>query len=215
MLRVKIQEKIKGFTPLEKNRFKRLKLRLSTERSLTGFTRTPKDINVTSRREVGFTLIEMLVYIAIVTVISVLVVGVLVSLSKSYAQLKITQSINESATSALNRMLLEIRQAYDVDTVASTFNVHPGQLTLDTMDTLGNNTEVSFLVSAGQIRVLENGVDAGVLTRSDVQLTSLIFEHLVSGESEAIRIWMVIEGSIGKVTKEEVFSTAAVLRGSY
>lgn len=191
MLRTKIQEKIKGFA------------------------RTPKDINVTSRREVGFTLIEMLVYVAIVTVISVLVVGVLVSLSKSYAQLKITQSINESATSALNRMLLEIRQAYDVDTVASTFNVHPGQLTLDTTDILGNNTEVSFLVSAGQIRVLENGIDAGVLTRANVQITSLIFEHLINGESEAVRVWMVLKGSIGKVTKEEVFSTAAVLRGSY
>ena len=67
----------------------------------------------------------------------------------------------------------------------------------------------------GQIRVLESGIDAGALTRGDIQVTSLIFEHLISSESEAVRVWMVLEGSIGQVTKEKVFSTAAVLRGSY
>lgn len=157
----------------------------------------------------------MLVYVAIVTITGILVVGVLVSLSKSYVQLKVTESINESATSALNRMILEIRQAYDVDVATSTFNIHPGRLTLNTTNVMGSNTEVTFFVSNGQIRILENGVDAGVLTRSDVQVTSLIFEHVTNNVSEAIRVFLVIEGSLGSVNKEEIFRTAAVLRDSY
>jgi len=157
----------------------------------------------------------MLIFIAVVVTVGVIVVAVLVALSGAYAELKVTQSINESATSALNRMVLEIRQASAVDTATSTFGVDPGILGLDTKDEGGNDVTIAFHRSDGVLKVVEDGVSAGALTRSDVTVKQLLFERFVNGESEAIHISLTLEGSAGTVMKEETFFTTAILRGAY
>ncbi len=90
----------------------------------------------------GVSLVEMLVYIALLTSVTTLVVNGLVTMSKSYTDLRLSKNITTSATTALSRMVYEIRQAQSVDATQSTFVTNPGQLTLNTTPASGVPTTV-------------------------------------------------------------------------
>jgi len=87
-----------------------------------------------SNKTRGLSLIEIVVYIAILSLLSVVVVGILLSLSGVYAELVITKRMNTSAAAALDRMAREVRSAMSVDTASSTLGASPGLLVLSGED---------------------------------------------------------------------------------
>ena len=74
----------------------------------------------------GFTLVEMIIYVAFFAILSVLATEALMVVMKSFYTLRLTQNINQSATTALERMSREVRNAYDIYTVGCPFNTNPG-----------------------------------------------------------------------------------------
>jgi type II secretory pathway pseudopilin PulG len=96
----------------------------------------------------GFTLVEMVVYIGLFSMLSLVAVTSTITIMKSFYSLRITQDVEQSGTTAFERMALEVRNAYDIDTANSTLNSSPGRLTLKTKDSGGNNTTVEFYVAS-------------------------------------------------------------------
>lgn len=163
----------------------------------------------------GFTLVEMIIYIAFFAVLSVSTVNATLLVMKSFYTLRISQNMNQSATTALERMSREIRNAYDVDTMNSTFGTNPGRLTLKTKDSLGANTTVEFYVdSANQLNMRIGGVEQGLLVSSSVSLTNLVFHLITTTNSKAIKIDMILHDARSGVTKTANFYDTIVLRGS-
>jgi len=164
------------------------------------FTRTTK----------GFSLIELLIYIALLSVIVVVVVSVLLSLTRAYGAFKVSQRINNSAITALERITRDSRNAESIDLANSTFDVHPGRLTLNT----GTMT-IEIYLDGDVLKVREDGVDIGSLTTQRVSVSSFVLRHLFSGSIEAIKIELTLTSSQGEFTKTERFYSAAVLRDTY
>lgn len=162
----------------------------------------------------GFTLVEMIIYIAFFAVLSILAVEAIMVVMKSFYTLRLTQNINQSATTALERMSREIRNAYDIDTAGSTFNVSPGLLALRTKDAGGANTTVEFYVSGGQVGMREGGVDKGSLMAKSTTVTNLVFRQITTTNSKAIKIEMSLHDAHGLLTRDAVFYDTIVLRGS-
>lgn len=163
----------------------------------------------------GVTLIESLFYVGILGLLVAATISTLVALNTSYENIKSASSIESAAQTALDRMVREIRSATSVDIGNSTLNASPGRLTLQTTDAGGAAATVEFLVSSSTIRVRENGVDVGPLTSSAVRASSVIFRHVVTPLSEAVRVELVLESGQGDSAKSKNFYATAVLRNSY
>lgn len=138
------------------------------------------------RRTRGFTLIELVVYISIVS--GVLLIAVVLSIDLLRGRAKSTSLIvvNQNARLALERMTAAIRNANLVNAGSSTFGSHPGSLSLQMPDSAVNPTV--FDVSGGAMRVTEGTGSAQSLTSPDIEVTSLLFTYLNQTGSEGIRI---------------------------
>lgn len=166
-------------------------------------------------RKTGVSLVEMLVYIALLTSVTTLVVNGLVTMSRSYTDLRLSKNITTSATTALSRMVYEIRQAQSIDAGQSTFVTSPGQLTLNTTPASGVPTTVRFYVQNSILRVMTGGVDEGQITLSGATVSNLTFTRVQNSISQAIKISLTLQSTVGSKTKTETFYTTAVLRNIY
>ncbi len=162
----------------------------------------------------GFTLVEMIIYIAFFGVLSVLAIDSTFIVMKSFHSLRLTQNINQSATVGLERMSREIRNAYGIDTVNSTFGSNPGRLTLNTKDGAGVNTTIEFYVNDNQLFLKEGGIDKGSLMTKNAVLTNLVFYQIANPESRAVKIEMTIRDTRGDLQKNVNFYDTIILRGS-
>ncbi len=170
---------------------------------------------IPAKNERGVTLIEMLAYTFILSLLVGVVIYTLITMNSLYRSIKSSAGIRSVAHVALERMVREIRGASSIDTTQSTFNSSPGQITLNTTDDSGASTTVQFFMTGQTPHIKEAGLDIGPLSPTGVRVTSLIFRRITTAKSEATRIEMIIENGEGKNYKSASFYSTAVLRGSY
>lgn len=164
-------------------------------------------IKIQQNRKSGFSLIESLIYITILSVMAVVVVNALVITAKSYSNLKTSRNINNSVVTSLERMTRAIKSADDVVVIESVFDTHPGKLVLQS-----SATTTEFYLSSGTLRVKENTVDIGPLTQQELSIDNLVFRLLDNGTTKAVRIEMTMSIVYKNTTKTKKFYTTAVLR---
>ena len=135
----------------------------------------------------GFSLVEMLFYIAILALSLVAVMQTLLVVTRSYGVLRNAQHIEEETALSLERMLREIRDANDIADAGSTFGTHPGVLALKTTDAIGTARTVEFSLAAGKLSLKENGVVTGFLTSMSTTISNLVFRKITRHAEKALR----------------------------
>ncbi len=163
----------------------------------------------------GFSLIEMLFYVAIMTIIFLAIVETVVLLASSYNSVKANNAVLSSALFSLDRMVREIRNSNGVNNTGSVFGVNPGSLLLNTTDDSGNPRTVQFYIDSGKLSDKENGVYAGPLTSSGAKVSRLVFYQINSVKSQAIKIEMTIQSGTGTASTSANFYGTATIRNSY
>ncbi len=163
----------------------------------------------------GVSLLEMIVYITILSFLVAVIVSLLSGIMTSEKRFVASKNIQISMVTALDRLTREIRQAESVNVSGSTLNTSPGILSLNTTDDSGTAKTILFSLNGGVMHVVENSVDQGPITERTVQITSLIFNHITASSSNAVRIRMTAESGQGQAYKSETFYSTIVLRGSY
>lgn len=159
----------------------------------------------------GFSLIEMLVYLALLALILVALVNMILSMNKAYGYLKYSRHLQTSGVDALDRMVRDIRNAQSVNTGESTLDASPGVLTLNTTTSTSSAQTLKFYISGGALHINQDGGDLGLLTLPDTTVTNLIFRKMSTGISEAVKIEMTITAG----THTGNFYSTAILRDSY
>jgi prepilin-type N-terminal cleavage/methylation domain-containing protein len=165
-------------------------------------------------RTQGFTLVEMVVYAAVLGVLAVVAINSMLIMTGAYANLRASRDLNASATAVLERITREIRTAYAVDG-ASTLNVNPSDLILDTKNAGGANTTVEFYVENNLLKVKEGGVAQGSLTTSSTNVSNFVARSISGKNSKAVKIELTMTATRGTKSKTRNFYTTVVLRGSY
>ena len=160
----------------------------------------------------GFSLIEMVVYIAILVLMLTVVIQVIFSVVRANRVVQAGRNIERSALSSLERMSREVHQAGTIDTSESVFGSALGVLSLDGEDIDGNSRAVKFSLSSGQVRLLENGADVGALSVASATVSSLIFTRFYGTSTEGVRIQMTIESGTSTAYRAETFHTSALIR---
>lgn len=161
----------------------------------------------------GYSLIEMVIYVSLLTIIFVASINMLLSFSQSYRTLSALRVAEHSGVDSMERMTRDIRSATSVDSGNSTLGISPGVLTL-TATSNGVSTTTKFYVQNGVLKVDVNGAYFGPLTLSSASTTSLIFRLISNGNSDAVRIDMTVLGTVGNITKSKNYHSTIVLQGN-
>jgi prepilin-type N-terminal cleavage/methylation domain-containing protein len=102
------------------------------------------------KKDFGFTLIETLVYVAILAILSSVIIVLTTSMLRTFSNLETYEDIAHSSTVALERITREIRKAESVELDGSILTTHPGTLILHTTNGAGMPTTVTISLSGGK-----------------------------------------------------------------
>lgn len=162
----------------------------------------------------GFSLVELITYTALLSILVVVITNVIVMLYNANAVVKATRNVENSAITATDKLIREIRAASSVDLVNSSLNNDNGILKLNISDSSGSRTS-RFYIQNHRIMVDDNGVQTGPLTISDTIVSSLRFYYLATTTSKAVKFEMTLVGPPSTPGISEKYYGTTVLRGSY
>ncbi len=175
---------------------------------------SPHNASATARRNNGFSLVELIVYTAILSIVVSTLTMTAVSLLGSFAYARASGDIAETAGVALERMTRELRFAHAVNAGASTLGTHPGVLVLQTSDPSGTPTTLTVSMAGGRIMLSTGGSTPSPLTRNAVTVSELVFTHMSGTETQAVRIDLTLERTVRGALISKSFRTFVVLDGS-
>lgn len=155
----------------------------------------------------GFSLVEMLVYISLITVIFLLIVNTMLSFTSSYRQLEANRLLEHTAMNVLERLSREIRGA---DTVSIN-----GTNDISLIQTSGGvSTTTRIYLQGTDVRLDTNGTYFGPLSVTNSQVTSLTFTLSTSTSVSAVKIDMTAQGTSGTVIRSKQFHTTIIAKES-
>lgn len=165
-------------------------------------------MEIKKKKRAGFTLIEFIIYSAIVTIIVGMIVLISVNVMGARARIITREEVSHNARFVLGTIRHEIRNAQVIDTV----NVSLLQLT----DAVGDT--VTFNLSGGAVTMAKFGGSAVDLTSDLVNVSSLQFTDVSYAETPGtIKIEMTINfvNELGRAEWEfeETFYVTENLRG--
>jgi type II secretory pathway pseudopilin PulG len=169
----------------------------------------------TTRISSGFTLIETIIFVTVLAFLSVVIVNTLLSLTRSWAYIRTEQKLSYSAAGVLERIIREVRNARSIDIANSVFDANPGTLALNTVDASGNPTVLTFKMASSTLSLQQTGVASSPLVDQSVAVPTLVFRHITTKESEAVKIEMTLSDSYQNVSLSENFYTTASVRDEY
>ena len=178
--------------------------------------KTKKLIKIRSYTAEGFSLVEMLVYIAILSIMVSSLVMTSVSLLTTFGRLVASEDIAQASVVSLERITRELRFANAVDVGASTLGTttSPGVLVLNTIDDGGSPTTVTVTLTGDRITFAQGGGATSPLTHDTVIITDLFFIHTAGVNTEAINVSFTASRTVRGTTISKDFRTFVVLDAS-
>ena len=176
-----------------------------------------RNIELTVKNNSGFTLVELLIYIAIIGMMMTTFVYFGMAIfdyrNKSYA----VQEVQANERLALSIMSQKIRGAKDVNIASSTFNTDPGVLSLVTDNASTNPTVFSLTKGDGVLQIAEGTTSTTTVTTKNAQVTNLVFTNLTatSGVADDIGINLTTQYNASQDAKynySDSLETAVSLR---
>ena len=158
----------------------------------------------------GFSIVEILVYLAIFTALSILVINSFITILSSFDITNMNRKLLESGTISMERISREIRQAESVNAITTST-----ALVLNSHDNLESDMVIKFINEDGKLNFYKNDNLEGNLLGQNISVTNLIFSRITTAKSEAVRIIMTLQYSGENNIKSENFYDTIILRGGY
>ena len=139
----------------------------------------------------GFSLIEMLVYISVLTIILTSVFSFLIWVAHSSKKVSTMKEALDNARRAMEIMTYEIKGASNVYAPTSVFGSSPGQLSLKTARYLPadeTSSYIDFYICGTRLCLKKESQNPIALTSDSVEINNLTFTQSVTGSGVAVRI---------------------------
>lgn len=156
-----------------------------------------KNIDKNSHKKNGYTLVELLVYIALFGAISLIMMGVFAVVNRTNAKIVSYAAINTNAYSAMDRIIYEIANSGHVYTPTSNFvnfnynALKASQLSLATGQGAiapEDLSYVDFYLENNAIFLKKEGANPIALTSPNVSVENLQFSYYKNGSRESVKI---------------------------
>jgi type II secretory pathway pseudopilin PulG len=161
------------------------------------------------QRQQGYSLIELIIYLAIFIVLSVILINSLVSAMRTYATAESYRVLQNNGELIMERLTREVRDADSIST-GTVYEINPGELVLSRTDTDLSVHAVTVDVENGTVIIDDNGT-SGPLSTSEVTISSLVFHHITTSVSEGVRIELTLATAKG-YSNSASFYTTVLLR---
>lgn len=150
-----------------------------------------KLLHIFNNKNKGFSILELLVSVAIFSVILLIVISFFFSINASNSKTKADREAVENARVVLERITYEIMSAKSIYTSTTTSN----QLSLETNKYLPqdeNYTFIDFFVCGSAICLKKESQNLIALTSDSVQVANLTFSQILNGVRPSIKINLTI-----------------------
>lgn len=144
----------------------------------------------------GFSLIEVLIYTAVLAVIIVIVFNFFSGTLRFDAKSRSLREISENTRLITEKLAYQIREASGIYEPTSIFNASPGQLSLETTKNLSTGetaTYIDFHLCGGRFCFKQEGKDAIFLSSEKVKLSNLIFSLITTSTTPSVQTSFKIE----------------------
>lgn len=161
-----------------------------------------KNIGKNSQKKNGYTLIELLVYIALFGAISLIMMGVFAVVNRTNAKIVSYTAINTNAYSAMDRMIYEIANSGHVYTPTSNFvnfnynALKASQLSLATAQGAVSPeglSYVDFYLENETIFLKKEGASPIALTSPNISVQNLQFSYYKNDSRESVKIDFIVK----------------------
>lgn len=123
----------------------------------------------------GFSLLELLIYIAIIAIVTVFIAGIFLILNKSRGQTEARNEVNSSLRFAIEKISQDVRAASGVNTPTS------AGATSTNLQVVVSGLNVDYCVADAKLRRQANGscdASSEEITGNTVRIKSLVFTRL-------------------------------------
>lgn len=169
----------------------------------------------TSRTQSGFSLLEMIVYIGLFSLLALTISSSMLQTVRGFNHLRASRDINDSSIMIMERLSDDIKNSVSIDMANSTFGATPGRLTLNTVNASGTPMVIEYYVSGNILRIKENSVDIGSLMVSAARIEALVFYLINTGNTTGVKIELHLKSTRGIVSANDHFYNTSMLRGTY
>ncbi len=156
----------------------------------------------------GYALLEILFYISLFAILSVVVINAMIVMSKSFRETTI-QAEFLNGGEVMERMSREVRGSISISSISAS------DLVLNTTDSGGSSKTIQFVLSGSDLRFLENGVFTGNLNNPNINITALSFAQITTTEGSGVKISFGVQSDNDRQNRTEYFYNTVVLRGAY
>ena len=170
--------------------------------------------SIIKKSQKGFSLVEVLIYAALLIGITFFIVQSTVTLLKSHSKISLDRSVEYSAESAMNKMIAEIKNASSINLAGSSLGTNPGTLFLSGTES-GASYTILFSIQNGVVVFSKNGAPNVPVTSSDVSVSNLMFRATSTLNSSAVKVDLTVSATKSGFSKSLNLESFAVLRGSY
>lgn len=143
----------------------------------------------------GFTLIELVIYIALIGVMVAVVAESFMVVIKLNSRIVSISEMNSNASAAMERIIYEIQNAKYVYTPTSDFTVTSPQLSLATAQGASAEegmTYIDFYLENNTIFLKTEGASSVALTTPAMSVENMQFSYFKNGDTESIKIDFIV-----------------------
>ena len=157
----------------------------------------------------GFTLIEVLVYVAILVIVSTAGVTLILSLDDVIVEYQVETALYRSATNVLEQVAVALREGDSLDVGNSLIaSSTAGKLTVET-----GGVDTVFQKVGSDLLLTVDGVSKGDLLNDGVSVTDFTVYQHVTTIGTMVRVKLALTTTVGSTTKSTTFYQGAVIRG--
>ena len=160
----------------------------------------------------GFTLLEFIIYFALLSMMITTITAFTVDIVKTRAKAQAITEVEQNVRFGTLRILRTVRRATSIDAGGSTFDSDNGVLSLHQGDATKDPTV--FDLSGGALRIKEGAGAATALTSSDVTVTKLRFSKDTLGTSgKSVTAEITVQYAGGSADQSFTYAVSATTTG--
>jgi len=154
-----------------------------------------------SDRSKGFTLVETIIYVAIIGGVIATFVSFSMNISNARNKTYVQEETQANARVALNIITQKIQSASGVNISASVFGIDPGVLSLAMSSSTLNPTIINLSADDGQLQIKEGNNATTTITTERVQINNLIFTNF---SASSTRENIGVDLTVGYVSSTDI-----------
>ncbi|MDP3769391.1 MAG: type II secretion system protein [Candidatus Sungbacteria bacterium] len=167
----------------------------------------------------GFTLIETIVYVALLGFVSIFITDSLINITSTYQRARAQREVASNARLLLETVTKHISSAQEIYAPTSRFNNDSGQLSLVTpLDPTAEHSTafIEFWNDAGRLLMRREGSATTTLSSATVDVTQFRVERIFQGLGrEAVNITLSVSFAAIPSVASTTLNATVSLRGNY